>query len=389
MPIQSTDLYAAAGTALAYSINGEGWTIAPGVVVQSDDGAAVVSDYADTTLVNAGLVVSINSDGVNFAFADGRISNLAGATIYGNVGVRTLGDDSRIENAGTIHGDDGGVFLSGPANRLSNTGVIQANGAGVAAVSHAERILNLGDITGGVAGVQSFSTGTVVVTNAGRIAGETAIDAGSASGAISVTNSGVLDGDVAGGSGFDVVRNLGLITGLVDLGDGNDLYDGRTAAGPGLEVRGGGGDDTLRAGGGEDSLVGGDGSDLLRGGGGDDLFRGGLGLDRLTGGAGADTFAYQAPGESGAAQGVDRITDFSRAEGDLIDLQQIDAKPKKDFDQAFVFIGEAAFTNAGQLRWTHTADGVQVEAEVTGDKVADWIVTLEGVSSVSAGDFVL
>ena len=393
MPIQSTDLYAAAGPALAFSADDQLWTIAPGVVVQSDDGSGVVSDWFGTTLINAGLIVGVGvfSDGVNFSMTGGRVSNLAGATIYGGAaGVRLLSADGRLDNAGTIQGSGAGVVLNGADGQVSNSGLIRAEGAGVfLATAEGARLSNLGDIVADDFGVQLFGSGSARVLNAGRITGEAAIEGSGGSAALTLVNTGTLDGDVACGDGWDVVRNLGLVTGLVDLGQGFDVYDGRTAGGPGLEVRGGGGDDTLRGGGGEDSLQGGDGADLLRGGGGDDLIRSGLGFDRLTGGAGADTFAYQAPGESSAAQGVDRIIDFSAAEGDLIDLLQIDAKPKKDFDQAFVFIGEAAFTNAGQLRWTHTAEGVRVEAEVTGDNVADWAVTLEGVSSVGAADFVL
>ena len=69
---------------------------------------------------------------------------------------------------------------------------------------------------------------------------------------------------------------------------------------------------------GSDKLFGGDGSDILIGGGGGDTLVGGAGSDTLTGGAGADTFDFDA-----ATEGTDRITDFSKAAGDILDLTAI------------------------------------------------------------------
>lgn len=73
-----------------------------------------------------------------------------------------------------------------------------------------------------------------------------------------------------------------------------------------------GGDDHLSGGPGADSLLGGDGDDVLTGGFGDDTLLGEAGNNVLTGGPGADRFI--------ASPGTQRITDFSRAEGDKIDL---------------------------------------------------------------------
>jgi Ca2+-binding RTX toxin-like protein len=59
----------------------------------------------------------------------------------------------------------------------------------------------------------------------------------------------------------------------------------------------------------------------LRGEAGNDSLNGGSGSDVLTGGLGADRFRFATPGAFGTAQ-ADRITDFSRSEGDKIELSR-------------------------------------------------------------------
>jgi Ca2+-binding RTX toxin-like protein len=59
----------------------------------------------------------------------------------------------------------------------------------------------------------------------------------------------------------------------------------------------------------------------LRGEAGNDSLNGGSGRDQLTGGSGADRFRFATPGAFGTAQ-ADRITDFSRSEGDKIELSR-------------------------------------------------------------------
>ena len=73
------------------------------------------------------------------------------------------------------------------------------------------------------------------------------------------------------------------------------------------------GSDVLDGRGGDDGLFGLQGNDRLAGDAGDDRLFGGAGSDALTGGSGADAFGFE------ARQGVDRITDFSRADWLMID----------------------------------------------------------------------
>jgi Ca2+-binding RTX toxin-like protein len=82
---------------------------------------------------------------------------------------------------------------------------------------------------------------------------------------------------------------------------------------------GAGGNDTIKGNAGNDWLLGGTGDDALDGGAGNDVLFGQEGIDRLTGGAGADQFVFNKAGF-----GNDTITDFTEAQGDLIDLRGLD-----------------------------------------------------------------
>ena len=121
------------------------------------------------------------------------------------------------------------------------------------------------------------------------------------------------------------------------------------------------------------------------------MLRGGAGRDALTGGTGGDRFAFAATGDSAVGANADRITDFSRAEGDRIDLSAIDANSVAAGNQAFSFIGGAAFTHhAGQLRAAVTSPGITtIAGDVNGDGVSDFHIQLTGAVAPVAGDFVL
>ncbi|MEY4718852.1 MAG: hypothetical protein RL563_1470, partial [Pseudomonadota bacterium] len=110
--------------------------------------------------------------------------------------------------------------------------------------------------------------------------------------------------------------------------------------------------------------------------------QGKAGADNLTGGAGKDTFMYLSVDDSMASK-PDTITDFSP--GDKINLKAIDAKAATAKNEAFTFIGEATFTQAGQLRF---AEG-QLQADVNGDGQADFLIALTGVTSIAKTAIVL
>lgn len=123
---------------------------------------------------------------------------------------------------------------------------------------------------------------------------------------------------------------------------------------------------------------------LLSGGIGNDLLQGGRGADAMWGGGGADRFVFTAVADSAAAMG-DQIGDFTSGV-DKLDLTTIDAIAG-GANNAFAFIGGAAFSAAGQLRYD-LANGL-LEADVTGDGVADFALEFGAEVLVLASDILL
>jgi Ca2+-binding RTX toxin-like protein len=93
---------------------------------------------------------------------------------------------------------------------------------------------------------------------------------------------------------------------------------------------------------------------MLAGRSGNDVLRGGAGADRLQGDSGADRFDFDTISDSGLGRAADLILDFAHAQGDRIDLSDIDAIAGVAGNQAFsatLIAGlGTAFTAAGQLR---------------------------------------
>jgi len=86
----------------------------------------------------------------------------------------------------------------------------------------------------------------------------------------------------------------------------------------------------------------------------------------------------------------DIIADFSRAQADRIVLSAIDANTARTGDQAFTFIGSAAFSNvAGQLRFETLSGNTFVSGDVNGDGIGDFSIQLSGNVALLASDFVL
>lgn len=291
------------------------------------------------------------------------------ATIYGSVfgtfGL-SLGDSSTLDSnqrvyigdGATVGGTSAGVRVSGFGARVENHGEIQgtANGlifSGTGATG--SRLFNYGTIDGGDNGIArgaATNTETIEINNYGTITAE--FEAFNANGA----------------SAIERIYNRGTITGDIDLGLGNDLYDGRGGVLNGT-VMGGDGDDMFVLGAGADEVSGGNGIDLLdlrhsaavrvaldgsfdnggaaagdfyfgieniigstlgadvlvgdaqankllglggvdiiAGGIGNDTITGGYGSDKVSGGAGNDAFIFNLRGEAG-----DTISDFSNLAG--------------------------------------------------------------------------
>ena len=112
--------------------------------------------------------------------------------------------------------------------------------------------------------------------------------------------------------------------------------------------------------------------------------------------AGADVFAFGAAGHSmdvafrsdGKKLLPDVLADFISG-SDRIDLSAIDAVAGSAGDDAFAFIGTAAFSGqAGQLRYEVTENFLHIYGDVDGDGARDFHIVASG-TQILAGDFIL
>jgi hypothetical protein len=251
-----------------------------GSIYALSQGAAAIGIWDWTTdgapITNSGLIAA-QTDGSAYGImrmnGGGQIHNLpSGRILAEGIGAQAI----RM---------DGGVNSTGPNPNLIaiwNEGLIEA-------VSINDPV----NLSFALGAIHTFSQSLDII-NSGVMRADYAIyiSAPDQSGAWdrpeTVTNlaTGLMDGRIYLGGGDDLLINQGTITGLIELGAGNDEYRGAGAAHP----------------------------VVLDMGAGDDIISGtGAGADVLTGGAGNDTFKDTAGGHNG-----DVITDFSPGDRILI-----------------------------------------------------------------------
>jgi Ca2+-binding RTX toxin-like protein len=206
---------------------------------------------------------------------------------------------------------------------------------------------------------------------------------------------GAGDDWIAGGSGDDILQGG-------SHGAAGDLisYIGATAgvtvnlALTTPQVTGGAGTDTIS--GFEnltgsrfaDTLTGSAGPNALQGGEGNDLIWGSAGADRHSGGPGADQFLYRSEAEIGnGVDACDWILDFQA--DDRLDLSRLDANLAKSGNQAFSWIGTAAFRSPGQLRYTVLNGIGLLEGNTIGSTGAEFQLLLPGAFALRGGTHVL
>jgi Ca2+-binding RTX toxin-like protein len=129
-------------------------------------------------------------------------------------------------------------------------------------------------------------------------------------------------------------------------------------------------------------------NDRLLGNAGANRLDGDYGTDELVGRGGADRFAYYYTGES-KPEAPDLIRDFSRAQGDKIDLRGVDANEQTTDNEAFTFVGQKQFTAAGQVRFFQQDGDTFVQANTDGTSGAEMTIRLDPLVSLQATDFVL
>jgi serralysin len=384
---------------------------------QVTGGAAHVAGFEDVDASAATGAVVLNGSQFNNtltggAFADTLMGGAGFDVLKGGLGNDFLDGGADADQQRGEAGDDRIVYdaadtvIDGGAGR--DTLVLKA-----AAIVHLE----------------NFSSSQV--TGGAYVLGFEDVDATDSVGGITVTGSqfnntltgGAFADTLMGGAGFDVLKG----------GLGNDFLDGGADAD---QQRGEAGDDrivydaadtVIDGGAGRDTLIlntavtvnlgnfsssqatGGAGyvsgfedvdasgataavrlngsafNNTLIGGGGADTLAGGPGFDTLTGGKGSDLFVFGAF----TSGDIDKITDFSHAQGDRIDLSAIDAVAG-GVDDPFAFIGQSAFHHvAGEVRYGATAGGLMVQADVNGDGYADFSILVANTTSLVHGDFIL
>ncbi|MDR6292471.1 Ca2+-binding RTX toxin-like protein [Inquilinus ginsengisoli] len=334
----------------------------------------------------------------NFVFNTSATAlNLTGTgfrdTLFGGIGADKLsggsGDDTLVGAAGndTLTGGDGNDRLFGGAGADILNGGIGTDTASYATSSAGVTVGLAG--AAGIGGDAQGDTLTAIETIVGSrfndiLTGDAGANVLTGGDGNDVLRGGAGADRIEGGAGTDSVQYSENTAGIgINLGTGVGI--GGTAQGDivtGIEnAYGGSGNDALIGSGGNDGLVGGAGNDVLNGGG---------GADTLIGGAGADRFTYGSVGQSQVGAGADRITDFSHAQGDRIDLAAVDANSIVTGNQAFAFIGTTAFTHhAGEMRFAVSGGNTVVSGDVNGDGVADFNIVLTGAITLVAADFVL
>jgi len=338
-------------------------------------GASVLDGRAGNDSLSGGDTL-LGGDG-NDQLSDGRtLRGGAGDDVLtglaGNAGNLLYGDGGNDTLNGLAAVIDGGAGLDTYKASLTDGGVNLAMG-----------YVSFGNTTGAISGVENVTVAGEHVRVVGSV-GANVIDGAALTG----------DNMLIGGAGDDTITGGGLVcrfsggTGAdhfslkasynylyydtssagVDIDLAARHFSGGDAEGdsialtgtPRLGVIGSAFADTIRA---SDTVTFGlDADNLVSGGGGDDRLIAGGARDALVGGSGADVFVYESTSDIGYFD--DRITDFSSAQGDKIDLHDI----------------------SGELSWYTSGAAMIVRIYV--DRGYHYI-QLDNVIQLSLSDFIL
>ena len=142
----------------------------------------------------------------------------------------------------------------------------------------------------------------------------------------------------------------------------------------------------------DNKIEGRSGADVIKGGAGNDTIDAGDGGDTVHGGSGDDIFVFARGGDMDGSGKVDRYMDFEHGH-DKFDLRPIDANEKIGGDQAFAFIGDAAFGGQapGQLRAAYDAGNnvTVVQLNTDNDSSSEYWFEVAGKHSFTSADFIL
>ena len=301
-------------------------------IVDGDDGA-------DTLDGGAG-----DDDLWGMEGADALSGGADNDTLHGGSGVNRLmggaGDDVIIvwDGLSFVDGGEGQdeLWLSPPSAAAASLSYASL-GAGGGTWANIEKIVMFGDVNAdtlqggaladilvGDAGADSLSGADGADELFGDAGADTVLGGAGADTVEGGEGANYLRGDegndsLTGGAAFDDINgNAGADSASGGAGDDwvvggrdNDSLAGEDGADI---VYGNLGADTCNGGAGDDIVRGGQQDDVLSGGAGNDWLSGDRDSDTLTGGAGADVF------HTFGDAGIDRVTDFSMAQGDRVQL---------------------------------------------------------------------
>ena len=399
--------------------------------LSTEDGAADTLSGGDgTDVVQAGRLDTVDGGaGSDALYIDNRgwtedvTATLAGTSVsIGSLGISAFNVEQLVYYAGSgndnITGGAGDDLLAGGAGNDSLVG-----GAGDDVLNPGAPVIFLGNIVA-AAGHDQIDGGAgfdrLQIDDTDAIGGKTVTFRGtSATGSDGLVAVNVETLEFHGGTGDDTVTGSGSAD-ILSGGGGGDILRG--GAGPdqlsgddGIDTASwytgtvgvtvdlasfaaSGGDaqgdslngiENLSGSQGGDRLTGDGGANALQGWNGNDVLTGAGGRDLLTGGTGEDRLVFAAVGDSTVAA-ADRITDFSHAQGDRVDLSGIDADSGVAGNQAFSFIGTGLYTGvAGQLRYSVSGAVTNIAGDVNGDGTSDFHIQLTGAIALVAGDFIL
>lgn len=324
--------------------------------------------------------VQVRSGGENSLFNAGTISG----SIRGEVGNETLTNQGLI--AGKIRLGDGNDSYSGELGRVTGfidmgRGIDAATGGSSSETFKANDADGDDDYDGGGGSdtydARDVTSGIVADLTLGSIQ----MAGGGSDSSVSIENilGGRANDRLAGNAAANRLRGE----------DGNDVING---LGGNDRLDGGFGRNIILGGTGNDRIKGGEARDTLKGDGGDDFIYGGNDIDVMTGGTGSDTFDFNDQDETylvtDGAPDRDRITDFAPGE-DRIDFSTIDAKPEIFGNQEFAFIGTAAFSDTGQVRYRQVGSQTLVQVSIVTPDGASIEIELTGLKTLEATDFIL
>ncbi len=207
----------------------------------------------------------------------------------------------------------------------------------------------------------------------------------------------ILTAQNTGGGGIDTISNIETVSGsrFADVLTGNAGANTFYSNGGADVLNGMGGDDYLVGDFSLGTLNGGDGNDrilagaFLNGGNGNDILYSELGKETMTGGSGADTFMFDRTTAGldawSTPDAIDVITDYSRLQGDKIDLHNY----ALGTTNVIGYADYTTFVGLSQIKFVNHGTYQTIEADVTGDRVSDFAIQITGAAPLIASDFIL